>query len=172
MTAPLADELDRTCRIDGCPRPADHHRMCGSHRGLAEYKPRTSRPRSAIALADEIDFVVVDRLVDGQIVPYTSWERREAVTRLRRCGHTMQAIADKIGIDKTQVYRDLKRNRSTKSSTPVHTFVHRDPLLCTPTGSPLLISVAGQQETASRDSSDDRKRPIQDSSDHDETMAS
>jgi hypothetical protein len=64
--------------------------------------------RWARALADDIDPVVVDRLVAGQPVPsYTSYERREAVRRLHTSGLSNAAIAARLGVHDGQVHRDF-----------------------------------------------------------------
>lgn len=61
-------------------------------------------------LADDVDWVMVDRLAAG-VRPdgYTAWERREAVRQLRRVGMAQREIAARIGVDKRQVCRDLER---------------------------------------------------------------
>lgn len=61
-------------------------------------------------LADDVDPIVVERLVKGEPTDgYTAWERREAVRRLRLAGRTHQEIGERIGIDQRQVCRDLER---------------------------------------------------------------
>src|SRR3954454_15490916 len=61
------------------------------------------------AFADDIDSVVVERLVDGQRVECTAWERRAAVAELRRKGRSHSQIADHLHMAERQVVRDLER---------------------------------------------------------------
>lgn len=68
--------------------------------------------RWAANLADSIDEVMVLRLMNGQRpAGYTGWERREAVRLLRQQERlSYRRIADRIGIDPGQVWRDLRRS--------------------------------------------------------------
>lgn len=70
----------------------------------------TRTHRWAGDLADDIDPVMVERLVDGERPDgYTAWERREAVRRLRLDGLYLRQIATRLGVQPRQVTRDLER---------------------------------------------------------------
>lgn len=56
---------------------------------------------------NDIDDIVVDRLVAGEHVNGTRYERMEAVRRLHRQGMNIAAIARHLKMQSRQVYRDL-----------------------------------------------------------------
>jgi len=99
------------CTIDGCERPVKARGWCRAHyaaqwrRGLDCWR----YTRHAVALKHDRDPVVIDRLVSGEQVPFTSWERREAVRRLVGGGMSKRGAARYLGIASRQVYRDLER---------------------------------------------------------------
>lgn len=66
------------------------------------------------AAADDIDPVVIDRLMTGQPTHCTAWERREAVKQLRLAGNTYSQIAATLRIGQEQVARDLRRAGLTR----------------------------------------------------------
>jgi hypothetical protein len=88
-------------------------RVDGRAPGLATTgAPTITQPRLtgwSRAYADDIDRVVVDRLVDGQPADCTAWERREAVVRLRRRNLSHRQIAQQLRMPERQVTRDLDR---------------------------------------------------------------
>lgn len=72
--------------------------------------------RWAGELADDIDPVMVERLMDGAKPDgYTAWERREAVRRLRLNGLCHREIAVRLDISDRQVCRDLERVGLTRT---------------------------------------------------------
>lgn len=89
-----------------CGRPGYSRGEClGHHRISTGKQSRTGR---AEVLRDDIDPIVVDRLVNGRDVECNAWERRLAAQRLRRSGWKLSEIAERLGIHERQVTRDLK----------------------------------------------------------------
>jgi hypothetical protein len=85
--------------------------------GVVSERPvvRWARP-----LANDIDTVIVDRLVAGQpVASYTTYERREAVRRLAATGIPRKVIARRLSLDSRQVYRDLEAIGAAIQRRPV-----------------------------------------------------
>jgi DNA-binding transcriptional ArsR family regulator len=59
--------------------------------------------------ASDVDEVVIQRLVEGEPVEYTAFERRAAVGVLRQEGASINEIARRLGVLKRQVSRDVAR---------------------------------------------------------------
>jgi len=76
---------------------------------VRERRPRV-RPNWGAALADDIDQMMVDRLVAGtRPTGYTTYERCAAVAILDARRVPRAEIARIIGVGSKQVYRDLAR---------------------------------------------------------------
>lgn len=97
----------RTCTVDGCDRPIDYLTMCNRHYKANRAPLKGTRARWSTLFAATTDENVILRLMDGEHVPHTSYERREAVRRLVARGTPKQAVSRQLGIHQRQVYRDL-----------------------------------------------------------------
>lgn len=85
---------------------------CNSEQSALGIAGTVSKPKIsgwARALAEAIDDVVVDRLVNGQSTPCTAWERRAAVVRLHHRRWSAVRIATWLDMPERQVCRDLER---------------------------------------------------------------
>lgn len=94
-----------TCTAEGCTRQTRTatSEICHTH-----YQ-RRYRSHTLISPWEDIDPIVVDRLVAGERIPFTHGERVQAVHRLFAQGVPKKAIARQIGVHHRQVYRDLER---------------------------------------------------------------
>lgn len=101
----------RKCAVDGCERAVKARGFCRrcywQHWKRGQIQVERPTVKWAASLADDLDWAVVDRLVSGECVPYTSHERREAVRRLIAAGVPKREAARLLRIDDRQVYRDL-----------------------------------------------------------------
>jgi DNA-binding transcriptional ArsR family regulator len=103
---------------------ANARSITDSGRTVRQGEGRTVRPELSpwrLALADTVDWVIVDRLVHGVPVDRpTSWERREAVRQLRRVGCSYSQIAARLGIHQRQVLRHLRQVGLVRFPAEVH----------------------------------------------------
>lgn len=91
---------DDTAAVKGlCYR--HYHRCWGASR-------RTSRRARFSSVFGDVDEAVVLRLLDGDRPTYTTFERREAVRRLRAGGLSYRVIAERLSINTRLVHRDLR----------------------------------------------------------------
>ena len=101
------------CKVEGCERGYWARGLCRTHytrKWWREHKaaPPTLRPTGTWSRDQaDIDPVVVERLLAGEMVPCTAWERRAAVAELVRRGVSKRQVTFILGMHHRQVYRDL-----------------------------------------------------------------
>lgn len=114
---------------------------CNYRQGIS-----TGHLRWARDLADDVDPVVVDRLVAGdQTETGNAWERREAVRRLRARGDTYSEISARLNLDEQQIWRDLTRAGMTQPLNDDRARVARQRRQLIPS---LIAAGAGRVELA------------------------
>ena len=96
------------CEQDGCDQEAVIKHLCYRHYKRQYAWAKHPPTRWGGNLADHLDEAVVLRLISGEPCPATTYERREAVRRLRLQRRlTYTEIARHLHVGLRQVHRDL-----------------------------------------------------------------